>query len=289
MRCAPRGALPLSLPPSLSPHAPCRPVPEKSRSAATSAQHARMAQERRGSSLPRSTCRRRGCCPASPPLMVRERAAGGRSSPARCRGRRAAAPPPREGVPAAGRRRGGGKRLLGGTAPGTALGAHRAGRADSVPVHLARPPPALSTPLRAVLGPGASPLAKWPRSEFAPRAYGFAFNLFSSRHFCLAVVGGPPQACAHTLAHVTALSRCVLYIIYTSLRPPKPPPPPLYFFPLKTDARCSPWLPTAQPSYIPSLTPPWPAHQTSSSPPGLLAGVGETQLAGQSFQDEGFQ
>lgn len=205
---------------SLPPHAPYRLVPEKSRSAATSTQHARMAQERRGSSRPRSTCRRRGCCPASPPLMVRERAAGGRSSPARCRGRRAAAPPPREGVPAAGRRRGGGKKLLGGAAPGTALGAHRAGRADSVPVHLARPPPALSTPLRAVLGPGASLLAKWQRSAFAPRAYRFAFNLFSSRHFCLAVVGGPPQACAHTLAHVTALPRCVLYVPYTS--PPHP-------------------------------------------------------------------
>lgn len=208
---------------SLPPHASFRPVPEKSRSAATSAQHARMAQERRGSSRPRSTCRRRGCCPASPPLMVRERAAGGRSSPARCRGRRAAAPPPREGVPAAGRRRGGGMRLLGGAAPGTALGAHRAGRADSVPVHLARPPPALSTPLRAVLGPGASLLAKWQRSAFAPRAYRFAFNLFSSRHFCLAVVGGPSQACAHILAHVTALPRCVLYVPYTS------PPTPLLF------------------------------------------------------------
>lgn len=54
-----------------------RPVPEKSASAATSALHTRITQERRRRSRPGSTCLRRGCCPASPSLMVRERAARG--------------------------------------------------------------------------------------------------------------------------------------------------------------------------------------------------------------------
>lgn len=189
--------------PALPPLPPARPVPEKSASAATSALHTRIRQERRRRSRPGSTCLRRGCCPASPSLMVRERAAPGRGGKPvsshdgagpgwrRCHPRPAGHPPPRgsAGCPgtalAAGRRRrrraeqpcprprpqrsrppprrewvpvgvgsretrrrrcggargggGAGKRLLGGAVPGTALNAHRAGRADSDPA-APRPP-----------------------------------------------------------------------------------------------------------------------------------------------------
>lgn len=52
-------------------------------------------------------------------------------------------------------------------------------------LHLARPPPALSTPLRAVRGPGTSLLAKGHDFVFTRREKGFIFNLFPPPSFLL--------------------------------------------------------------------------------------------------------
>lgn len=157
-----------------------RPVPEKSASAATSALHTRITQERRRRSRRGSTCLRRGCCPASPSLMVRERAArGGGGRPAASHDaagpgwrhghpRPAGSPPPRGSVGCPG------------TAQAAGRGSRSRGRAEQPcprpSPQRSRPPPRRGScpDRRGATGgasppPRGSPWGRWGREEVSRR------------------------------------------------------------------------------------------------------------------------